>query len=74
MAYSASAIANAVSNAIGVRITSLPITPDKVLAALGKIPGGAKNHHDDIRTGWMAIERPERLACTSVRSWTSPAS
>jgi xanthine dehydrogenase YagR molybdenum-binding subunit len=30
----ASAIANAVYNAIGVRITSLPMTPDKVLAAL----------------------------------------
>jgi xanthine dehydrogenase YagR molybdenum-binding subunit len=32
----ASAIANAVFNATGVRITSLPITPDKVLAALKK--------------------------------------
>ena len=32
----AAAIANAVSNAIGVRMTSLPITPQKVLAALGK--------------------------------------
>lgn len=30
------AIANAVANAIGVRIGTLPITPDKVLAALGK--------------------------------------
>lgn len=35
----ASAIANAVANAIGVRVASLPITPDKVLAALGKVPG-----------------------------------
>jgi xanthine dehydrogenase YagR molybdenum-binding subunit len=34
----ASAIANAVANALGVRVTSLPITPAKVLAALGKIP------------------------------------
>jgi xanthine dehydrogenase YagR molybdenum-binding subunit len=34
----ASAIANAVANAIGVRIPSLPLTPDKVLAALGKVP------------------------------------
>lgn len=34
----ASAIANAVANAIGVRVPSLPITPDKVLAALGKVP------------------------------------
>jgi xanthine dehydrogenase YagR molybdenum-binding subunit len=32
----ASAIGNAVANALGVRIGSLPITPRKVLAALGK--------------------------------------
>lgn len=31
----AAAVANAVHNAIGVRVTSLPITPQKVLAALG---------------------------------------
>jgi xanthine dehydrogenase YagR molybdenum-binding subunit len=34
----AGAIANAVFNAIGVRIGSLPITPAKVLNALGKLP------------------------------------
>ncbi|HSY16781.1 MAG TPA: xanthine dehydrogenase family protein molybdopterin-binding subunit [Candidatus Acidoferrales bacterium] len=34
----AGAIANAVFNAIGVRVGSLPITPAKVLAALGKVP------------------------------------
>ncbi len=33
----AAAIANAVANAIGVRVLDLPITPDKVLAALGKV-------------------------------------
>ena len=33
----AAAIANAVYNAIGVRITELPITPARVLAALGKV-------------------------------------
>jgi xanthine dehydrogenase YagR molybdenum-binding subunit len=33
------AIANAVYNAIGVRITSLPMTPDKVLTALAKKSG-----------------------------------
>jgi CO/xanthine dehydrogenase Mo-binding subunit len=33
----APAIANAVYNAIGVRIKSGPITPDKVLEALGKV-------------------------------------
>ena len=32
----APAIANAVANAIGVRILSTPITPDKVLAALSR--------------------------------------
>ena len=32
------AIANAVANALGVRIHHLPITPAKVLAALGKVP------------------------------------
>jgi len=38
----AGAIANAVANAIGVRVTSLPITPAKVLAALGKVPAAMK--------------------------------
>ena len=33
----AGAIANAVANAIGVRVNSLPITPARVLAALGKV-------------------------------------
>ena len=33
----AAAVANAVYNAIGVRITELPITPARVLAALGKV-------------------------------------
>ena len=32
----AAAIANAVANALGVRVKSLPITPQRVLAALGK--------------------------------------
>jgi CO/xanthine dehydrogenase Mo-binding subunit len=31
------AIANAVYNAIGARVDELPLTPDKVLRALGKI-------------------------------------
>ncbi|HTL58076.1 MAG TPA: xanthine dehydrogenase family protein molybdopterin-binding subunit [Candidatus Limnocylindrales bacterium] len=32
----ASAVANAVANALGVRVSSLPITPTRVLAALGR--------------------------------------
>jgi xanthine dehydrogenase YagR molybdenum-binding subunit len=39
----ASAIANAVANALGVRIPSLPITPDKVLAALGLVPASDRS-------------------------------
>ena len=34
----APAIANAVHNAIGVRIHAMPMTPAAVLAALGKVP------------------------------------
>jgi xanthine dehydrogenase YagR molybdenum-binding subunit len=38
----AAAIANAVANALGVRVPSLPMTPARVLAALGKTgKGGA---------------------------------
>jgi xanthine dehydrogenase YagR molybdenum-binding subunit len=37
----AAAIANAVSNAIGVRMGDLPITPDKVLAALHRGPAAS---------------------------------
>ena len=32
------AVANAIYNAIGVRLGAIPFTPDKVLAALGKVP------------------------------------
>jgi xanthine dehydrogenase YagR molybdenum-binding subunit len=35
----AAAIANAVSNALGKRVRDLPITPDRVLALLGKVEG-----------------------------------
>jgi xanthine dehydrogenase YagR molybdenum-binding subunit len=37
----AAAIANAVANALGVRVGSLPITPARVLATLGKLPQSA---------------------------------
>jgi xanthine dehydrogenase YagR molybdenum-binding subunit len=37
----APAIANAVYNAIGVRVRQLPMTPAVVLAALGRVPGSA---------------------------------
>jgi len=35
------AIANAVANAIGVRVPFMPITPDRVLAALAGVQGGS---------------------------------
>jgi CO/xanthine dehydrogenase Mo-binding subunit len=38
----AGAIANAVDDALGVRINSLPITPEKVLAALRERKGGSR--------------------------------
>jgi xanthine dehydrogenase YagR molybdenum-binding subunit len=37
----AAAIGNAIANAIGVRVGSLPMTPSKILAALGKVPPAA---------------------------------
>ncbi len=37
----AAAIANAVADAVGVRIRSVPITPEKILRALGTLNGGA---------------------------------
>jgi xanthine dehydrogenase YagR molybdenum-binding subunit len=37
----APAIANAVYNAIGVRMRSLPMTPAAILGALGKMPRGS---------------------------------
>jgi xanthine dehydrogenase YagR molybdenum-binding subunit len=39
----AAAIANAVYNAIGVRVCQLPMTPARILSALGRIP--ARSHH-----------------------------
>jgi CO/xanthine dehydrogenase Mo-binding subunit len=44
----APAIANAIYDAVGVRITSLPITPEKVLAALAAKRRGARQR--DIRS------------------------
>ena len=45
----AGAIANAVANALGVRVPSLPITPAKVLAALGKVPACDRHESLSIR-------------------------
>src|SRR5438045_4552070 len=38
----AAAISNAVANAIGVRVPEIPLTPDRVLAALESAQGGAR--------------------------------
>ena len=58
----AAAIANAVANALGVRVTSLPITPDKVLAALGKLPKAAAQPTE----GRMLDEAFTRVALAPV--------
>lgn len=42
MCGSAAAVANAVFNATGVRVRSFPITLDKVLAGLGRVPAGTR--------------------------------
>jgi xanthine dehydrogenase YagR molybdenum-binding subunit len=53
----AAAIANAVANALGVRITSLPITPDKVLAALGRLPttAGEPGPNPDLTAAFLRV-------------------
>ena len=61
----AAAIANAVANAIGVRVGSLPITPAKVLAALGKVPPFRHTHESLCNT-------PPRSRPTAPANW-SPA-
>jgi CO/xanthine dehydrogenase Mo-binding subunit/CO/xanthine dehydrogenase FAD-binding subunit len=55
----ASAIANAVYDAIGVRIRDLPITPDKVLGALAEREGRRRRH--------MLWRRPSRWWIELVR-------
>lgn len=55
----ASAIANAVYDAIGVRIRELPITPDKLLVALAENEGRKRNYRLWKRPGrwWIAAIR-----------------
>ncbi|HEY9314398.1 MAG TPA: molybdopterin cofactor-binding domain-containing protein [Williamsia sp.] len=55
----AAAIANAVANALGVRITELPITPDKVVAAVAASQGRSRRIHKGLRVGlrWNAMLR-----------------
>jgi xanthine dehydrogenase YagR molybdenum-binding subunit len=56
----ASAIANAVANAIGVRVSDLPITPDKVLAALGRLPAGVAQAPTDRKSTRLNSSHPSR--------------
>jgi len=53
------AIANAVHDAVGVRIRELPITPDKVLTALAAKAGRSRRFHLARRPGrwWIAAVR-----------------
>ncbi|MBS0222465.1 MAG: molybdopterin-dependent oxidoreductase [Proteobacteria bacterium] len=55
----APAIANAVYDATGVRITELPITPDKILTALAKKEGRHRDHALWSRPGrwWISFVR-----------------
>jgi CO/xanthine dehydrogenase Mo-binding subunit len=55
----AAAIANAVADAIGVRITDLPITPEKILRALGKLAPQGEESRETVYNPSpdMAIER-----------------
>ncbi len=50
----AAAIGNAVANAIGVRVPIIPITPDKVLAALGKVPNKSA---DSLAGNWRNFHK-----------------
>jgi xanthine dehydrogenase YagR molybdenum-binding subunit len=46
-----------VANAIGIRVTSLPITPDKVLAALGKVPSHqTTSDSNSLKAAFVAVE------------------
>ncbi|WP_028921296.1 molybdopterin cofactor-binding domain-containing protein [Pseudonocardia acaciae] len=60
----AAAVANAVYDAVGIRIRELPITPDKVLAALAEQDGRARRRHRLWR-------RPNRWWIAMVR-WAYP--
>jgi xanthine dehydrogenase YagR molybdenum-binding subunit len=61
----ASAIANAVANAIGVRVPDLPITPDRVLRALGRVPATEKTT-DTIRRRHDAFAQLAQLPTTPL--------
>jgi xanthine dehydrogenase YagR molybdenum-binding subunit len=52
----AAAVANAVANAIGVRVRSLPITPDKVLEALDQIPDRNAAGPEELDKSFAAVE------------------
>lgn len=47
------AVADAVADAIGVRINSTPITPEKVIRALGKVTGGDYEVDIEPPTVWV---------------------
>jgi CO/xanthine dehydrogenase Mo-binding subunit/CO/xanthine dehydrogenase FAD-binding subunit len=55
----APAVANAVYDAVGVRVRDLPITPDKILSALAAKEGRRRRHHLWRRPGrwWVALVR-----------------
>lgn len=54
------AVANAVADAVGVRVRDLPITPDKVLTALAAREGRRRRHH--------LWRRPSRWWVAAIRA------
>ena len=60
------AVANAVFDAVGVRIDEVPITPDKILSALTAKAAGKPAR---VRTGRVSRRSPGRSRCGSTPPW-----
>jgi hypothetical protein len=53
-------IANAIYDAVGVRITELPITPERVLRALRELRGEVRGVHSSLGSDERGCEIPAR--------------
>jgi 4-hydroxybenzoyl-CoA reductase subunit alpha len=62
------AVANAIHNALGVRIDELPVTPEKILKALeDKAKGGSGRYGKTTEPSYI-FSQPDKVA----RPWDSP--